>query len=251
MCPPSRLDVLQVCSLFFFWSSGSTSSGSTSGMARALALFVTLAPCTTFRIVDEPAEALSARAWSDRYCTAEHRRASPIIDENCQQGSPPEEWDVNAAGDPSIQGFATGTPENLRTAIHAVCGRPLQNSASTSETRCTSRSRHRPLIIASTCTTPHPIPSVALRSHFALTRYRVGYYGGNGARKVATFRPEASLPQEQPECSVDDSTLLVDCGSWHGPTLHRSLVGSNRGLHLLPATAPFDRRSLLSTLFGF
>lgn len=32
--------------------------------------------------------------------------ANAIVRENCLEGSPPEEWDVNGAGDPTIQGFA-------------------------------------------------------------------------------------------------------------------------------------------------
>ncbi len=50
--------------------------------------------------------------------------------------------------------------------------------------------------------------------------YRMGYYGGAGARKIGTtFRPGGQvppvvLPQIQPECLTEPTTGLVDCGNW-------------------------------------
>ena len=35
---------------------------------------------------------------------------------------------------------------------------------------------------------------------YRLDVYRVGYYGGNGARQVATVQPNVTLPQTQPSC---------------------------------------------------
>jgi Domain of unknown function (DUF4082)/Bacterial Ig-like domain/Bacterial Ig domain len=42
----------------------------------------------------------------------------------------------------------------------------------------------------------------------------MGYYGGEGARKVDTVQPSAPLPQAQPPCDTKPSTGLVDCGNW-------------------------------------
>jgi hypothetical protein len=42
----------------------------------------------------------------------------------------------------------------------------------------------------------------------------MGYYGGNGARKVATVHPAGPLPQNQPPCLNDSATGLIDCGNW-------------------------------------
>ena len=42
----------------------------------------------------------------------------------------------------------------------------------------------------------------------------MGYYGGAGARKVATVSPSATLPQTQPACLTDAATGLIDCGNW-------------------------------------
>ena len=44
--------------------------------------------------------------------------------------------------------------------------------------------------------------------------YRVGWYGGAGARHVARLLPAVVLPQLQPECERDGDTLLYDCAAW-------------------------------------
>ena len=57
--------------------------------------------------------------------------------------------------------------------------------------------------------------SVAVRVHAAspgpatYNVYRLGWYQGNGARKVASVSP---TPRNQPNCLSDASTGLVDCG---------------------------------------
>ena len=49
---------------------------------------------------------------------------------------------------------------------------------------------------------------------YHLDIYRMGYYGGDGARKVATVQPSVPLPQSQPACDNDTTTGLIDCGNW-------------------------------------
>ncbi len=51
-------------------------------------------------------------------------------------------------------------------------------------------------------------------SSYRIDIYRLGYYGGNGARLITTILPTAHLPQNQPDCLSDASTGLVDCGNW-------------------------------------
>ena len=48
--------------------------------------------------------------------------------------------------------------------------------------------------------------------------YRMGYYGGLGARKITTVNPSASLPQNQPNCLTQASSGLIDGGT--EPRLH-------------------------------
>ncbi|MGV8849609.1 MAG: DUF4082 domain-containing protein [Propionibacteriaceae bacterium] len=44
--------------------------------------------------------------------------------------------------------------------------------------------------------------------------YRLGYYQGNGARKITSVPVTATLPQSQPACLRDTATDLYDCGTW-------------------------------------
>ena len=101
---------------------------------------------------------------------------NPIVCENSKAGNPQSEWDVSGAGDPSIQGFSTDISVN-----------------------------HGQIVYFKIDT-----PSTA----YHLDIYRMGYYAGDGARKVATVQPSATLPQTQPSCLNESSTGLVDCGNW-------------------------------------
>jgi hypothetical protein len=102
---------------------------------------------------------------------------NPIVCENSKDGSPPAEWDVSGAGDPTIQGFATDASVNV--------GATVQFKVDTDATS------------------------------YDLQIYRLGYYGGSGARLVDTIEPSASLPQDQPACHTDPTTENVDCGTWN------------------------------------
>ena len=102
--------------------------------------------------------------------------ANPITAENCLTGNPASEWDISGAGDPSIQGFATDISVNR--------GNTVSFKVETSAT------------------------------NYRFDIYRMGYYGGLGARKVATVTPSASLPQNQPNCLTQAASGLIDCGNW-------------------------------------
>ena len=101
--------------------------------------------------------------------------ANEIVVENCQTGSPRSEWDISGAGDTSIQGFATDISVNRGTTVSFKISTPATS--------------------------------------YRIDIYRMGYYGGDGARKVATISPSATLPQNQPAC-LTNSSGLVDCGNW-------------------------------------
>ncbi len=102
--------------------------------------------------------------------------ANKIVAENCKPGNPSEEWDINGAGDPAIQGFATDVSVTLGQTVYFKI-----------ET-------HSP--------------------KYRIDIYRMGYYGGMGARKLTTIHPSAPLPQAQPPCLSDPVTRLLDCGNW-------------------------------------
>jgi hypothetical protein len=99
-----------------------------------------------------------------------------IVIENALPGNPPSEWDVSGVGDGSIQGFATDMSVDQGGTIDFKIDTPSTD--------------------------------------YRIDIYRLGYYGGMGARKVATVQPSATLPQAQPACLTDPATGLYDCGNW-------------------------------------
>jgi len=101
---------------------------------------------------------------------------NPVACENTRAGSPRSEWDLAASGSPAIQGFATDFSVDQGETVR------------------------------------FKINSTA--SGYRLDIYRLGYYGGNGARLVATVLPSVTLPQAQPACSTNAAAGLVDCGTW-------------------------------------
>src|SRR4051794_8263211 len=122
---------------------------------------------------------LSSAAFAS--CTTPPGPANAIEAENCKPGNPDTEWDILGAGDPSIQGFATDISYNA--------GTTAQFKISTGATA------------------------------YTIDIYRMGYYSGMGARKVASVLPSAALPQVQPGCTSDTTvglggSGLADCGSW-------------------------------------
>ena len=68
-------------------------------------------------------------------------------------------------------------------------------------------------------------------SSYAIDIYRMGYYGGMGARKVASITPSASLPQSQPDCLTSPSTGLIDCGNWAVSASWTVPAGSTSGIY--------------------
>jgi hypothetical protein len=104
--------------------------------------------------------------------------ANPIVAENCLRGNPASEWDVgqNSAGDSTIQGFATDISVNQGGTIAFK----INTNAKA----------------------------------YTITIYRIGYYRGMGARKIAAVTPSVALPQRQPACKTDTTAGLIDCGNW-------------------------------------
>ncbi len=98
-----------------------------------------------------------------------------IACENTLPGNPESEWDLaGGTSDPSIQGFATAMSVNR--------GQTVQFKIKTTA------------------------------SVYRLDIYRLGCYGGLGARKMGTV--SRSTAQTQPDCLTHFSTGLIDCGSW-------------------------------------
>ena len=99
-----------------------------------------------------------------------------VVAENLLPGTPSSVWDVAGAGADSIQGFTTDISVNVGDTVFFK----VRTEA----------------------------------ADYRLDIYRMGFYGGDGARKVAEVSPTVALPQEQPDPLVDDETGLLDCGNW-------------------------------------
>ena len=116
---------------------------------------------------------------------------NPVSIENQQTGDPG--WDTSGAGDSSIQGFATDISVNAGDTV----GFKIKTDS----------------------------------DNYLIDIYRLGYYGGAGARKVATVLPSAPLPQNQPACLTDAASGLVDCGNW-ALSASWSTTGAVSGIYL-------------------
>jgi hypothetical protein len=162
------------------YDSGSSSVTLTpsSSLAYSTTYTVTLKGGTTDpRIKDVAGNALAANAtWSFTTGAAPNCSGNAIVVENCLTGNPASEWQITGAGDTSIQGFATEISVNR--------GSTIQFKVNTTA------------------------------SAYRFDIYRLGYYGGMGARKITTVNPSATLPQSQPSCLTQAATGLIDCGNW-------------------------------------
>ncbi|MET8312434.1 DUF4082 domain-containing protein [Micromonospora sp. NPDC005173] len=98
-----------------------------------------------------------------------------IACENSKPGTPPSEWDdIWGAGDDTIQGFTTDVSVNVGQTVSF---------------------------------------KIKAAAAYRIDIYRLGYYQGNGARKLATLNPQLGAPQ--PDCVTDATTEIYDCGTWH------------------------------------
>ncbi|HEY9473153.1 MAG TPA: N,N-dimethylformamidase beta subunit family domain-containing protein, partial [Mycobacteriales bacterium] len=95
--------------------------------------------------------------------------------ENTSAGTPESQWRVDGS-DPSIAGYTTDISTNVGGRV-----------------------------------------DFKIRTDAASWRidiYRLGWYGGDGARMVATVGPSVGGVHTQPACLTDSATGLNDCGNW-------------------------------------
>src|SRR5262245_2848323 len=104
------------------------------------------------------------------------RAQNEIAVENALTGNPQSEWDVSGAGDSSIQGFTTDISAARVGTVQFKIATPSNN--------------------------------------YRIDIYRLGWYGGLGARKVATIAAAQITPLSQPACMNDSATGRIDCGNW-------------------------------------
>jgi hypothetical protein len=153
-----------------------TRRGFTGAFARlrGVAIAATVAVlAATFVAVQAPDVANAANPTASSPCGA---NINAIVCENQKTGTDPSVWDIDGAGDASIQGYATDISVNAGQKIDFKI-----------DTKATS---------------------------YKIDVYRTGWYQGKGARFIQSVPVTASLPQNQPQCISDVTTELYDCGTW-------------------------------------
>lgn len=101
---------------------------------------------------------------------------NPVVCENSKSGNPPSDWAISGSGDSTIQGFSTDISVNR--------GQTVSFKINTTA------------------------------KAYTIGIFRMGYYQGNGARKITAISPSVTLPQAQPACLTNAAVGLVDCGNW-------------------------------------
>ena len=102
---------------------------------------------------------------------------NPIVTENQLPGTPQSVWDIVGAGDATNQGFATDISVNVGQTVSFK--------------------------INDTAAAPYHIDI-----------YRMGYYGGMGARLEASITSAQTSRTVQPNPLTNNAIGLVDCGNW-------------------------------------
>ncbi|CAN7740190.1 DUF4082 domain-containing protein [Rhizobium leguminosarum] len=114
------------------------------------------------------------RSLTTQNLAAAATASNAIVLENQKQGNPESEWGIDGAGSTNIEGFATD--------ISVDNGKTVSFKINTNST------------------------------NYRIDIYRLGYYGGMGARKVATM--QHSGLQTQPNPLRNATTGTVDAGNW-------------------------------------
>jgi hypothetical protein len=146
-----------------------------SGLTRVIAVTASALLCTALLAGISVARPAAARAATAATATAA-TCANPVACENQLPGTPQSQWDVGPGEGSTIQGFADPFSVNVSQSINFKIQSPA--------------------------------------TAYKIDIYRMGYYGGDGARLEATITPSISVSQHQPTCNTNTATGLVDCGNW-------------------------------------
>ncbi|NKL36429.1 DUF4082 domain-containing protein [Rhizobium leguminosarum bv. viciae] len=155
----------------------SSTSASTGPGTTSLRLQTSVASLSVEPSQDASVEAAAApAALAAPMAAAAAVTPNKIALENMKQGNPISEWGIEGDGGGTIQGFATEISTNI--------GQTVDFKIATDST------------------------------HYRIDIYRMGYYGGDGARKVDSIEKSLTTAQIQPHPIVDMSLGLIDCGNW-------------------------------------
>ena len=104
---------------------------------------------------------------------------NPIVLENEKTGTPMSVWWINPGEDSTaLQGFTTQMGTNVGGTVQ------------------------------------FKIDNLTGNANYTISIYRLGYYGGDGARLISTLQHTGSSPISQPAPLTDPTTGLVDAGNW-------------------------------------
>jgi hypothetical protein len=102
---------------------------------------------------------------------------NPIVAENQLAGTPLNTWDIGAPINDTIDGYTTSISTNIGQTVDFKINTPSTN--------------------------------------YVIDIYRTGYYGGDGARLVASENIVLPSAQDQPNPVIDPNTQLADYGTWN------------------------------------
>ena len=101
--------------------------------------------------------------------------ANEVACENTKPGAPQNSWTIDGFGDESIQGYST----KMSVQAGETIGFKIKSES----------------------------------NNYRFDILRLGYYGGDGARLIASNLTPSS-PAAQPDCLTFSDTGLIDCGNW-------------------------------------
>jgi len=157
------------------WTESTALNGSLPGGGETGKGTTTKGVGTLSGSVTTPSPPSAQRSLTTQNLAAAAAAASnAIVLENQKQGNPESEWGIDGAGSTNIEGFATD--------ISVDNGKTINFKINTNST------------------------------NYRIDIYRLGYYGGMGARKVATMQHTGL--QTQPSPLRNATTGTVDAGNW-------------------------------------
>jgi hypothetical protein len=123
--------------------------------------------------------ASAATTFATNSLTANAASTNPIVLENQKPGTPDSVWSIDPGQDSNlIQGFTTEISTNVGGTVN------------------------------------FKIDNLTANPNYHIDIYRLGYYGGDGARLEGTIQHQAASSVHQPAPLTDPSTGLVDAGNW-------------------------------------
>ncbi|MBR0670174.1 DUF4082 domain-containing protein [Neoroseomonas soli] len=155
--------------------------------------FTVTSTSTTSTATDSTAS-FSAAGTTTSASTFQATAANRIVQENMLPGTPQSVWDLMQGASSSIEGFTTDISYDLGQAVSFKINTDSSN--------------------------------------YRIDVYRLGYYGGDGARLVGSINHQASQAILQPDALRDPSTGLVDAGNWSVTDMWNIPVDAVSGIYI-------------------